>query len=211
MIENTNNKRYRLFMKENKQYIIDSDTNIISIIIPWLIWLFPLNGYEIEDIQSLQIDKNKKEGRKGGLVLTSSVLSVVMIRIIPSKYILGKPFPDHKLFLTLLIMCFIASLFLFRMKVSKQRLYKGEVKSSIKVKLDFLKDFRPNVKSLIVYLAGLVIGSLFLIEMFKIFIVGGNPLVLGIFLMVYTFLIFANQTMQTPIKYEVKIMNLSNK
>ncbi len=211
MIENTNNKRYRLFVKENKKYIIDSDTNIISIIFPWLIWLFPLNGYEIEDIQSLQIDKNKKEGKKGGLVLTSSVLSVVMIRIIPSKYILGKPFPDHELFLTLLIMCFIVSLFLFRMKVSKQRLYKGEVKSSIKVKLDFLKDFRPNVKSLIVYLAGLVIGSFFLIEMFKIFIVGGNPLVLGIFLMVYTFLIFANQMMQTPIKYDIKIMNLINK
>ncbi|MEI5991698.1 hypothetical protein A5881_003235 [Enterococcus termitis] len=211
MIENTNNKRYRFFVKENKKYIIDSDTNIISIIFPWLIWLFPLNGYEIEDVQSLQIDKKKKEGKKGGIVLTSSVLSIVMIRIIPSEYIVGKPFTDHELLLTLFIMCFIVSLFLFRMKKSKQRLYKGEVKSLIKVKLDFLKDFRSNVKSIIVYLAGLVISSLFLIELFKMFIVGGNPLVLGIFVMVYTFLIFANQTMQTPIKYDVKIMNLSNK
>ncbi|WP_442896587.1 DUF443 family protein [Enterococcus sp. 5H] len=64
IIENTNNKRYRLFVKENKKYIIDSDTNIISIIFPWLIWLFALNGYEIEDIQSLQIDKNKKRRKK---------------------------------------------------------------------------------------------------------------------------------------------------
>lgn len=208
MLETTNNKRYRLFMKNDKLYIVDSDTNIVSIFFPWLIWLFPMNGYEIENPIGFQTKDKEHTNRKGGLVITSAVLSIVMIRVIPAKYFIGKPYPDNEKLLTVLIISLIVALLIFRMSVSRKRLYKGEVKASIKVRVDLFKYFRVNLKSLIIYSIGLIISSLFLIELFKMFIFGGNPVVLVIFLMIYSFLIFANQTMQTPIKYDIQIMNL---
>lgn len=210
MLKKTSNKRYRLLLNDKKNYLIDSDTNLIVILFPWLIWLFSFKAFEVKDIRNFEIDTQKKEGKVWFWIPTTTVLSIIMIRLVPAGFYTSKLYPNHELFLTFIIVSIIILLFLFRLYMSKQKLYKGAVVQSVKIRLSFIEHFKSNLRQIIIFSAGFVISSLFLIELFKSFIIGGNPIILTVFLMVYAFILFANQTIQAPISYEIKIEKLNS-
>lgn len=202
ILQQTKNKRYRLLVSENKNYLLDSDSNKFVWIVPWLIWFFPFKAYEVKDTADLF---EEKKGNKGRLVLLVSVFTALMIRMLPTEMYTDKPFPQNEFLLSLLIIVFSSVILFLRSLVSKKNKYDGKISKTVNIKLNFLSFFRSNFKFILFFSIGTVISILLLLELFRLFINGGNLLSLIGFLLIYTFLLFTNQTIKAPEAFELLI------
>ncbi|WP_321386457.1 hypothetical protein, partial [uncultured Enterococcus sp.] len=70
-ITKTENKRYKQLTYNGKSYLLDMDSNKLT-------WFFPIKGYQDA---TLPLEKTEKQQKGGILILLSSVLSGIMIRM----------------------------------------------------------------------------------------------------------------------------------
>ncbi|WP_321386458.1 DUF443 family protein [uncultured Enterococcus sp.] len=77
-ITKTENKRYKQLTYNGKSYLLDMDSNKLTWFFPFLVWFFPIKGYQDA---TLPLEKTEKPKKGGGLILLSSVLSGIMIRM----------------------------------------------------------------------------------------------------------------------------------
>ncbi len=191
---------------DNKNYLLDSDSNKFIWLFPWLIWLFVFTAYEIKNTDMLLAEKkSSKKGSERKLILMASVFTAVMVRLVPAEIFTGKPFPGNELLLSIFMIVLFLYLLFLRNQLSKKNEYKGKIDKTVKIKLNFFKFLKGNIKFILVFALGILISVLLYVETIWLFIIGGNPLSLFLFLIVYIFLLFANQTIKAPEVYEVLI------
>ncbi|MBL1225302.1 DUF443 family protein [Enterococcus sp. BWR-S5] len=191
---------------DNKNYLLDSDTNRLIWLFPWLIWLFAFAAYEIKNTDMLLAEKkSSKKSSEGKLILMASVFTAVMVRLVPAEIFTGKPFPGNELLLSIFMIVLFLYLLFLRNQLSKKNEHKGKIDKAVKIKLNFFKFLKDNIKFILVFALGILISVLLYVETIWLFIIGGNPLSLFLFLIVYIFLLFANQTIKAPEVYEVLI------
>lgn len=206
MIEKSFNKRYRFLTHDNRTYLVDSDSHFVVWFFPWLIWFFPFKIYECDE--GCKLKEKQREGSKGLIVLISSVLSVLIIKVVPTEYFTSDLFPYHEIPLSIFLLVIMILIFLIRCYVSKKRLYQGKVFRTGIIKLDFFKYYKENMRFFLLFSFGALFTGLILKEFFFQFITSGNPIYFLLFLLVYTFFLFANQSIQVPEKYDIKFQEL---
>lgn len=202
MLEQTRNKRYRLLTLDNKNYLLDSDTNRFVWLVPWCIWFFPFKAYEVTEMDVLFEEKKDSKGR---VLLMVSVFTALIVRMFPTEMYTDKPLPQKDLLLSLLTVVFSLAILFLRSRISRKNEYNGEIKKVVKIKLNFLKFLKSNFRFISFFSIGTIISILLLLELFRLFITGGNLLTLIGFLLIYTFLLFTNQTIKAPEVFEVLI------
>lgn len=206
ILQQTNNKRYRLLINGDKKFLLDSDSNKFVWLMPWSIWLFSLTAHEIQNTDILlEEKKNSTKGSEGKLILMTSGFTAVMVRLLPAEIFTGKPFPGNELLLSILIIVLSLFLLFMRNQLSKRNEYRGEIKKTIKIRLNFFRFLKDNVKFVLLFALGILISTLLYIETIWLFVTGGNPLSFFLFLIVYIFLLLANQTVKAPEVYEIVI------
>lgn len=202
ILQQSVNRRYRLLTLENKSYLLDSDTNKFIWLFPWLIWFLPFKAYEVTDMDALL---EKKKDSKGRVLLMASVFTALIVRMFSTEIYTDKPLPQNELLLSLLTIVFSLTVLFLRSRISKKNEYNGEIKKAVRIKLNFLKFLKSNFRFISFFSIGTIISILLLLELFRLFIIGGNFLTLIGFLLIYTFLLFTNQTIKVPRVFEVLI------
>lgn len=74
----TENKRYKQLKYNGKNYLLDMDSNKLTWFFPFLVWFFPIRGYQDTE---LPLEKKEKQKKGGGFILLVSILSGIMIRM----------------------------------------------------------------------------------------------------------------------------------
>lgn len=186
MIENLDNKRYRMIVKNKKSFLIDLDSHPLIWLFPICIYLLPLKGLEIDKMTTLKKVEVKKNGTFGGLILLTSGFLIIFMRLIPTYIFTEQPIKNKEFLLSIVI------IFLYRKFLSKKLTYKEPVKSEILLKIKVDKLLKENWK----YLFGQFLSyGLFIFvwfSTFMIFIKGGNPISLAISLATFYLILIAN-------------------
>lgn len=205
ILQQTDNKRYRLLINGDKKFLLDSDSNKFVWLMPWSIWLFSFTAYEIQNTDILLEEKKSAKGSEGKLILMTSAFTAVMVRLLPAEIFTGKPFPGNELLLSILIIVLSLFLLFMRNQLSKRNEYRGEIKKTIKIRLNFFRFLKDNVNFVLLFALGVLISTLLYMGTIWLFVTGGNPLSFFLFLIVYIFLLLANQTIKAPEVYEIVI------
>lgn len=200
--------RYRLFNNGDSIYIVDSDANYIFFVFPfliWFMWLFSFNAYEIESDSDIkkEIEKKDEKKSKNKLVLSSSILSIILIRILPKGWSSYEVFPDNQVLVSICLGISLLALLIIRIIFSRKHLYKGKVIKIVKIRVSFFKYLNLNKNFLFVISVGGIICVLLLKELISQAISTGNPFLFLLILIIYGALMFGNQTIQLPNKYEI--------
>lgn len=77
-IARTENKRYKQLTYNGKKYLLDMDSNKLTWFLPFLVWFFPIRGYQDTE---LPLEKKEKQKKGGSFILLVSILSGIMIRM----------------------------------------------------------------------------------------------------------------------------------
>lgn len=129
MIEKTKNKRYQQLNNSGKEILLDMDSNKLTWLLPFLVWLLPIKGYK-----DMKIPLAEKEVRNetGKIILMSSILSSIFIRMTNrgfgdlSLLINGKEIASILLLLSMVIVLAIRYFFRYKtneLKTTKEMVY----------------------------------------------------------------------------------------
>ena len=192
MIEDLDNKRYRMIVKNKKSFLIDLDSHPLIWLFPICIYLLPLKGLEIDKKTTLKKVKVKKNGNFGGLILLTSGFLIIFMRLVPTYIFTEQPIKNKEFLLSIVIIFLMVIIFLYRKFLSKKLTHKEPVKSEILLKIKVDKLLKENWK----YLFGQFLSyGLFVFvwfSTFMIFIKGGNPISLAISLGTFYLILIAN-------------------
>lgn len=114
MIENLDNKRYRMIVKNKKSFLIDLDSHPIIWLFPICIYLLPLKGLEIDKKTTLKKIKVKKNRDFGGLILLTSGFLIIFTRLIPTYIFTEQPIKNKEFLLSIVIIFLMIIIFLYR-------------------------------------------------------------------------------------------------
>lgn len=77
-ITKTENKRYRQLTYDGKKFLLDMDSNKLTWLFPFVVWFLPIRGYED---MTLPPEKKKQQSKGASIILFSSVLSGILVRM----------------------------------------------------------------------------------------------------------------------------------
>ncbi|MBO0445692.1 DUF443 family protein [Enterococcus ureilyticus] len=80
VIVKTENKRYKQLTYNGQKILLDMDSNKLTWLFPFLVWFFPVKGYINEELPIFK-ESNSKGKSSGAIVLSSSILASVLIRM----------------------------------------------------------------------------------------------------------------------------------
>ncbi|MBL1225301.1 DUF443 family protein [Enterococcus sp. BWR-S5] len=196
--------RYKKVDVGNKAYTIDLDTNKITWIIPWLIWLLPNQVYVESSKQP--IEEKEKKPKKGSIILGSSALASVLIRNTDKSFGEIPSLAAYPLLTSFIILGVSIGIFCYRYYFfKKEELSAGDWKSKSSDALLIKLNHRP-AKLIIKVLFGVFFMSLILYFFVSIFITKGNILGLGIYCFLLLNIVFRNYYEGVPVSADFSIL-----
>lgn len=200
-------KRYKKLNIENKIYLIDLDTNKITWIVPWLIWLLPNQGY-IESTKHVVEEKGKNPS-KGGIVLASSAFASILIRNTDKSFgeipsLVGYPLLTSFIIIGASIGIFCYRYYFFKKEDLSTSDWQSESSENLFVQLNN----RP-VKLIVKAILGMIFMALILYFFASIFITNGNILGLGIYCFLLMNIVFRNYYEIVPTNADFSVLNKS--
>lgn len=192
MIENLNNKRYRMIVKNKKSFLIDLDSHPLIWLFPICIYLFPLKGLETDKKITLKKVKVIKNGTFGGLVLLTSGFLIIFTRLIPTYVFTVQPLKNKEFLLSIVIIFLMIIILLYRKYLSKKMTYKEPVKSEVLLKIKVDKLLKENWKYLLGQFLSYALFVFIWFSTFMVFVKGGNPISLAISLGTFYLILIAN-------------------
>lgn len=198
MIEKTENKRYKQLTYHGEKFLLDMDSNKITWFFPFLVWFFPVKGYEHKELPILT--ENKQTNGGGGIVLTASVLSGILVRMTSTGFGDLSLLPNYEALIIVLVISSMTIVFLvryfWRYKKNKLFIKDNEV---VSVKFKFRKGIFGKIEYgykffilIIICYAILMYCSYFFINVYP------NVIVLPIILLIEYFILIVNTTIPNP-------------
>lgn len=201
-------KRYKKLNVGNKAYIVDLDTNKITWIIPWLVWLMPNQGW-IESSKNYA-EKKGKNPSKGGIVLASSAFASILIRNTDKSFgeipsLVGYPLLTSFIIIGVSIGIFCYRYYFFKKEELSTSDWQSESSKNLFVQLSN----RP-VKLIVKAILGMIFMALILYFFASIFITNGNLLGLGIYCFLLMNIVFRNYYEMAPANVDFSVRKKSS-
>ncbi|MBL1225303.1 DUF443 family protein [Enterococcus sp. BWR-S5] len=203
-ITKTENKRYKQLTYNGKSYLLDMDSNKLTWFFPFLVWFFPIKGYQDA---TLPLEKTEKPKKGGGLILLSSVLSGIMIRMTNRGFGDLSVYENYQQFFLLLLSSLTGAVFLVRYiyRYKKSQIPLGEKIFYIKIR------FEKGIIGKVIYGYKLLVLT-FLSYVILVFLIytffDSYPNIIVVFpiLLVEYFILIINTTILPPEKdYAIEI------
>lgn len=113
VIVKTENKRYKQVTYNGQKILLDMDSNKLTWLFPFLVWFFPVKGYMNEELPIFK-ESNAKGKSSGAIVLSSSILASILIRMTNKGFGDLRGFSNPQLVAGILLFCSTVMVILIR-------------------------------------------------------------------------------------------------
>lgn len=120
-----NNKRYKILIVDDQQYILDMEQSFWKVIFPFLFWMFPCKVFKVEEQAIVnQLRESKREKTKSSILTLGGFAYFIGILLAPlmDYFNISITF-TVSLILLIMLLILVATLYLFISHKHKKQLY----------------------------------------------------------------------------------------
>lgn len=153
MIQETNNKRFRLLTKGKNRYLLDMDSNKIVWLFPWIWYFFSFKVYILKDIpKGLEVSK-KRKNTTGLIIILSTIIAGILIRNIDENFWKKEIINNFaiRIIFVLVVISFVFCIRIIQSNKMRNRIHLENIQEISEVKIDTSQKINSLIRILILY------------------------------------------------------------